>query len=138
MAIPVPMQFGSKINDVSNKQNRNWVLLWENPDPSSSFASQTVSLDLSDYDAVYVYAKYRAANTNSCPTALALIGTGSQLFYLANLSAASSQANVRNYSVTSTGVAFESTYRKTLTATSAGSVANDYIIPVAIYGVKFG
>lgn len=35
--------------------NKKWKILWENQSPTSSFAAQTVSLDLQNYDVIMVH-----------------------------------------------------------------------------------
>ena len=104
------------------------VLLWTNPNPSSAFGAQTVSLDLTDYTGVIVefinddvnytrsrvYAK-KSDSFNSYP-----IGAG----YVSNTNAYS--RNIVN--VSDTGVQFSDG--------ATTSAQNQFVIPFKIYGVK--
>lgn len=42
---------------VSGSSTNEPVLLWTNPSPTSTFAAQTVSIDLTDYEALLIYTK---------------------------------------------------------------------------------
>lgn len=103
------------------------VLLWTNSSPTSSFAAQTISLNLSDYagiiielnDAINVqeiysrgYIKVGDSNTN---VACGIKHGNSDL--------------VRIVTATSSGVTISDAYNN-------GSAANGYAIPARIYGVK--
>lgn len=112
-----------------------WVLLWENASPTSAFAAQTVSLDLSNYDAVFVdsisYATEDPHITCICPK-----GIQTRIFR-AN-AAESSNAKMwiasREATVSNSGVVFSKALQSTVTA-NEGTV-NNALIPFRIYGFK--
>ena len=106
------------------------VKLWENARPTSAFVAQTISLNNpSDYDFVMVefkektvvigYDKFEVVNT-----------IGSAEYSLPALS-------TRRVGFDSKGVTFRDCYKKgALNNSIEGSVSNNSLIPVAIYGIK--
>lgn len=100
------------------------VKLWENASPTSEFAAQTVSIDLSAYQLVEVHFKYAAAANgraiSSCP-----VGTRLNVV----MGGSNNALAMRYANVSETGLSFESGYLNgTANTTSA--------IPVEIYGIK--
>lgn len=47
---------------------KNMVLLWENPNPTVSFAEQTISLDLSEYGLVIISGLFTSSSPWICAT----------------------------------------------------------------------
>ena len=99
-------------------------LLWTNPSPSSNFANQTISIDLSGYDAVLISVKHatgQSADTSydnyHCVCYTPVGTTGAYL-------SAPTQSNSRSYNVTTTGVQF-------VTASNVSAS-----IPCKIWGLK--
>ena len=118
------------LNDVPH-----YTLLWTNPNPTSSFSAQTISLDLSKYDAVEVVAKGWHAD----PYVIffgARVGEGAEIMTYGGIDYAV-ELNTRKFTLSSTGVAFQSGYKTALNSTT-GSVSNSHCIPTKIYGIKFG
>ena len=123
-----------KVNAASNSPSG---LLWTNETPDAVFADQTISLDLSGYDFVFVkfqnrndavdskhkYTEYQVLNIDNTQSAIKMIST----------KASGDQYNLtRNVTVSSTGVTF-----------SGGSVGghpslsiSKICIPLEIYGLK--
>ena len=114
-----------------------WDLLWENASPDSSFAAQTVSVDLSGYDAVMVIF--------NCDTS-----SGSAIYqaYMSNITQVGKRGvslhiltivgggwpggaydSYRTYDVTASGIAFDDCYER-------GAKHNATQIPGYIYGIK--
>ena len=113
-------------------------LLWENPDPTSSFAAQTVSIDLSSYDSILIF--FRMATTTTYGDySTSVIGSGETNFSaIGDLSAAAiPMIRQRHYTPTSTGVTFGSSYQKVATDGAAPSVNNTVSIPYRIWGIKY-
>ena len=100
------------------------VALWTNPSPSASFANQTVSVDLSDYDAVLILVKHGTAQSADVSYdmyhGVIYLPVGVTGAYIS----APSQANYRSVNVTTSGVQF--------VTTSAAAAS----IPCKIWGVK--
>ena len=117
------------LNDVPH-----YTLLWTNPNPTSSFSAQTISLDLSKYDAVEVVFDGWAGN--KC--------YGSQVIYKNQLFAMSGGRREcfrwRECSFNDTGITFAtpricSSYNVwNETSTTSTNVCT----PIKIYGIKFG
>lgn len=114
-----------------------WGLLWENASPDSSFAAQTVSVDLSGYDAVMVIFNcdtssgsviYQAYMSNITPVGkrgvslhiITIVGGGWP---------GGAYDSYRTYDVTASGIAFDDCYER-------GGKHNGTQIPVYIYGIK--
>ena len=106
------------------------IKLWENASPSSSFAAQAISMDeLMDCEFVIVefaqktvliaYGEYEIVNS-----------IGSASYALPSMA-------TRTVSFSSAGVNFKECYKKgAFNSSTAGTEANDTLIPIAIYGIK--
>lgn len=110
-------------------------LLWTNPNPASAFASQTISLDLSKYRFVDVILKINYSTTNYCIHRALVSNAGSKCFCCEPIPTNNGvvYSRDRNFTVTSTGVAFDDAREQT---TSSLSVNNNYMVPTAIYGIQ--
>lgn len=109
--------------------------LWENASPTSSFAAQTVSLDLSGYDRVAI--TYIASTLLSDSYSIdADVGKVTQMTALTSASNASVVYVSRVATVTKTGINFDYGYGKSIYSTTAASPGNSNVIPIAIYGIK--
>lgn len=109
-----------------NKHGATFDLLWTNSDPTANFAAQTVSLDLSAYDAVLII--YLAnLNRNAQYSRICLKNGYSNV--LLGVISASSDIRTRTANVTDSGVDFGAGY----TGTSSANSSN---IPYLIYGIK--
>lgn len=100
-------------------------LLWTNPNPDSNFSAQTVTLDLSGYDAVLVVVRLVATtqyhNTNICMVGLTAILNGVDT---------GGARYARTADVTTTGIVFGQGY-------ASGTANARNAVPENIYGVKF-
>lgn len=111
--------------------------LWTNPSPTSEFAAQTVSVDLSGYD--FVAIKFLADTNSSSELANAMqmrttkVGETGWAEHLLTTNSGSWPSNayngIRSYTVTTTGVDFGTCHER-------GVVHNTTTIPQAIYGIK--
>ena len=117
--------------NVNGKSNEYRKLLWTNPTPAASFAAQTISLDLSDYNEVEIFIAGNSTNHNTSTESFKLlIGKGGLL----NIS-----ANViwwRYVTPRINGVEFGSGYQ-TPTYGSNGTADNSLMVPFKIYGIKY-
>ena len=107
------------------KTGKSFDLLWANPKPSSSFAAQTVSLDLSAYDALLVVCRMFTTTTYYF-TNICMVGLSAIL----NTLDASGNRYGRAADVATTGITFGQGY-------SNGSASADRVIPYQIFGIKF-
>lgn len=105
-------------------------LLWTNPSPTSSFAAQTIPLDLSNYDAIEIIIRSDTANTYTLAPIVTEVGKGGIAF---NSTAYNSgrQFTTTTSGITFTGATYYSAYGNwSTTSTNA-------LIPVKIYGIKY-
>ena len=117
----------------------NMELLWNNASSTSSFAAQTIEVDLSKYDFVviryrahtggtsYVYELMRVrANNLTNPT-----------YSMVNMNGSSAiTVCVRTAAPYSAGVVFSDVTAKNTVSTAAGVADNARLVPTEIYGVK--
>lgn len=108
-------------------------LLWTNPNPQNAFNAQTVSLDLSEFDAVEViFRTGTGANDRyTLPTVRVDIGNTGVIF---NTTAYNSE---RRFTVNPTGIAFTNALYYASYGNWSGTNTNA-LIPYKIYGVKSG
>lgn len=114
------------------------TLLWENAAPTSAFAAQTISLDLSDYNWVLIWINKRmepAAELTHSFAYLCMVGASNDIACLTPSLEGMPYAFTRFVTVTSTGIAFDACYWKYLNTTSK-TYDNGYHIPTRIYGIK--
>ena len=110
-------------------------LLWTNPDPTATFAAQTINLDLSEYDSVRVLSRTNTTSNHrryfDCP-----VGNSQQIFSFGSAGAgAATHLSNRSYTTSISGISFENSYYKNLTNTTV-ETDNFSCIPVEIYGIK--
>ena len=102
-------------------------LLWENASPTSDFAPQTISLDLSNYDAVLIDFAFNNGNyIAQSNMSFTEVGRGGQGLYLW---ADTSKVYHRSFTTSETGVAFTKGW-------AAGSEGAGTVVPIKIYGIK--
>ena len=104
--------------------------LWTNPDPSSSYGENTVSLDLSKYTFVLIEYRELASNTTRIGTVIIRVDGGQAEM----ISVLSGYVSKRNATVSTTGVAF--TVGDRITSFGSATTDNNRSIPVAIYGIE--
>lgn len=112
-------------------------LLWTNASPSSAFANQTLTLDLSSYDAVEVEFGYSKDYPNDSVVVRAFIGHTGTAHYFANLnnSAGYMLTILRSFIPYTDSIVIYPCYWK-YSNEKANSTHNDYAIPIRIYGIK--
>ena len=99
--------------------------LWINPSPSSAFAGQTVSLDLTDYNMVLILFKWKSSDADTGST---IIPKG----YAGYVGAPYTSANRYQRTITNVsnnGVIFDN-------GVIGGSYDNTSCVPIFIYGIK--
>lgn len=107
----------------------NWTLLWQNASPGSSFAAQTISLDLSNYQFVYItFGRSDAAAENIAQVMLK--GNTYRNTY-AILSGSRTYVRSRVCTPNDTGIVFEAGIEE-----SSGATHNEYFIPRKIFGIR--
>ena len=113
------------------------TLLWTNASPTSAFAAQTISLDLSGYDAVEI--EYYGSITVAASYIIkGKIGEPFFLFGYLNPQSTSAHINLlsRSVSTATSGITFEGGFSKRTSDSTVYSNNNNYCIPYKIYGIK--
>ena len=109
--------------------------VWENASPDSSFAAQTVSLDLADAQLVAIVHKGSTTGTVDLITFVEM-NKKTQTISYANAGGGSATVTyVRTVDVTPTGVTFAKGVTKQIGSTSVGE-DNAKCIPLRIYAIK--
>ena len=104
-----------------------WVKLWENASPSSAFAGQTISIDLSGYDLVAICGWYNAATQIQSWSFVSVPGTGWMYHYV-------NYRQRRDVFASVSGVSFGNGNEAAQTGDLYTN--NSVMIPYRIYGIK--
>ena len=107
--------------------------LWANANPTSSFAAQTIAMDLSDYSMVFCNFRLSTEYATIVPTNPIPVGADYGA-YAYGLSAGYPVR--RTYRATATGVVFEEGMKYTSFGSSNVNGSNGSLIPVEVYGIK--
>lgn len=125
--------------------DRLMTLLWENPNPTSNFANQTISLDLSQYEVILFIVKQDTNNNYGNERAidqnLGFVGETITLHVINHIvpNGATSQnswISTRNADIITTGITFGTGYGKRMSDSTIGTANNQYCIPLKIYGIS--
>lgn len=102
--------------------------LWTNPNPTSSFAAQTISLDLAQYELILI-TFHNFASTDAQYGLLAQLCIVGDTNYLQFTSATNNRNGRRLATITTTGVQFAACVYN-------DGTNNNYGIPYQIFGIK--
>ena len=137
------MAFGTETDAAVARTNLGLVgvetrtLLWTNASPTSAFAAQTISLDLSGYNAVEIVCRYSTTDDTHIRY-ICDVGNSASMYWFYRTATNGYYMGVRsrtNVSASTTGATFNTCMGKPVN--SSTSTANDgYIIPIEIYGIK--
>lgn len=117
-----------QLNDKIADLNSNLVkLLWTNPNPSSAFSAQTVSLDFTNY--THAIVEMAQSDTSDWKTRVIVGKNEVNNFGGGYVNYSDPRTMGRNISLTDSGVIFKS-------GTSSGSVNDGFCIPQKIYGIN--
>lgn len=129
------MQFGKPGGVVQNADGGSgsggaFTLLWENPNPGSSFAAQPISVDLTDYDLFAVIVRFSTGSDLDLP--MEFFDKTSRQKTLTITSATSNRNGERyiSYNAETKVITFGG-------ASYNSSSNNNYVLPQKIFGVKF-
>ncbi len=109
--------------------------LWTNASPTSNFAAQTISLNLSDYECALVRYLYSTDYQSQDQIAIVKVGRDAYLTFT-GVASTNIYLSQRTISVGSDSVAFGAPVYKTYASTSNPTANNKYCIPVEIIGIK--
>lgn len=115
-----------------NQGGMKMDLLWTNPSPSSSFASQIISLDLSNYTMVGIIYRIVASGTNVSHLYFNVIGDST----IRHKSSDGLTIQRTIVSISSTSIQFGDCATWTSYNTSSITTNNNYMVPYQIYGIK--
>lgn len=112
-------------------------LLWENEEPTSEFAAQTISLNLTGYDFVDVYFAKASNDPKNWICHRMSIGYEGDPFHMSHIQNTSraSVISSRHTVVTTEGVEFGDGFYK-YTSSNTGGTESVSMIPQRIYGIK--
>lgn len=118
---------------VSTSSGNEPVLLWTNPNPTSTFAAQTVNVDASNYE--YLIFKIRADSNASQPyySYVGIKHDNNKFGIGTNPNANTSVGYggyIRNYDTSDNVIKISTGY------TTGGTASPRYAIPIEIYGLK--
>lgn len=130
-----PKGYGVEIVNC-NKGALAMELLWQNASPSSDFAAQTITLDLSQIDVVKIIYKAIATSNNEHTFETSVNSSSTIINFLNTAHAAAVQASTRDLTINSNEIIFANCVNKQITSTSAALTLNSRLIPVRIYGIK--
>lgn len=115
-----------------------WILLWENASPTSTFGEVDISLNLTDYDAVYII--YRKGISGVTPehiySLIAVKGGGPHAYQVLSPSNNSAAWVTRTATSTNSGVSFSMGEVRVQGSAATGQERDQYLIPQKIYGIK--
>lgn len=108
------------------------TLLWTNASPSSAFAAQTLTFDLSEYDAVEII--YKEADgysgIGSITRRHTINGVSNPMFANTN------RCFTRSVTVSTNGVTFAGAIYYTSYGGSSTATENSFFVPMKIYGIR--
>jgi hypothetical protein len=120
----------------ANGGSTSFTLLWQNASPTSAFAAQKVSLDLSGYDMVFInflthcasgsfrwYHRSEISHIGNYHKVVGFCETGTDIGF-------------RCFSTADDGINFTAAYYTTTFSSSSWSNSNNLYIPLNIYGIK--
>lgn len=128
----------SAANALSNLGGIGVDLLWTNSSPTSSFAAQTLSLDLSGYQAIIVESVVDTTYLADAIVSLfCKIGTSGYMNSIYDVDGSGyTSAYLRKFTVSATGVTFKAGVYKYSNSSTTGTTYNPANVPVRIYGIK--
>ena len=113
------------------------TLIWTNPDISASaFAAQTINIDLSDYDAIYIDMLSTDSVQRAAPNQI--IGKGGTVYitYSTQSSGGIPWITTRSVQVSDDSIVFSNCTQQQTNGSNYSNV-NYRIVPYKIYGIKF-
>lgn len=154
--LPTPAEIGAASDGelkqhAENKENPHSVtaaqvgattmtLLWENASPTSNFASQTISMDLSEYDAIMLLTR-RSTTVHDIGFGISVFGHRGFAQNLALYTEVSAGVLIcgREFTPSASGIVINGgVYKFSNIAMTACNFDDSYAIPYRIYGIKMG
>ena len=126
---------GEKLNNLSGS---TMTLLWENASPTSTFASQTIALDLSGYDAIMLLTR-RSTSIYDIGFGISVLGYRGFAQNLAVYTDIGAGVLIcgREFTPSASGIVISGgVYKFSNIALSGANFDDAYAIPYRIYGIK--
>ena len=128
--MPVSMRYGSDGNAGGRGGNSSlFTLLWSNPSPTSSFAAQTININLNAYSWFAIETRWSTSSDLVIPLCFYKVDESRHIISLSNDASNRTGGRQFTYSISNQSITFEGGYYN-------GSSSNVNVIPIAIYGVK--
>ena len=112
---------------INNKLIKEGTVLWTNPNPTSSFATQTITLSSNDYDFYEVYCAYSYQTTQYANSYKSYKNKG-MILWMTGYSTNTSVRRKIDWT--------DSTHLLVSSGMSANSTNDAYLIPLYIIGYK--
>ena len=133
-AIPLGVEYGgtgatNAEDALKNIGALSMELVWENASPNSTFAAQTISLDLSHYSMILVFAIPYISWGDLRVSFMLRIHDGNDRLVMHHTKTDNSETWQRNLYKTANGISVEAGYIN-------GNSNNGALVPTAIYGIK--
>lgn len=126
----------NKIGEL-NSSLMKYTLIWTNPDISASaFAAQTINIDLSDYDAIYIDMLSTDSIQRAVPNQIIGKGGTAYISYSTTKSGGFPWVTTRNITVSDNSIIFSDCTQQQNNGSNY-STTNYRIVPYKIYGIKF-
>lgn len=124
-------------NDDKSKVIVKRDLLWTNPSPSAAFSSQTISLDLTNYDYIEIEF-YHTVATQSVYKFEKCIKGGRSYVQIVNVTSSSYELISRAVTPNNSGVSFGggADYKYNYSTGGTYTDAPAFLRPIKIYGIK--
>ena len=119
--------------DSSNSGGLQMDLLWTNAKPTSKFAAQTVSIDLSGYAAIVVTSREYCGRNNQHATFIPVDNTAYWIHQGFVEAGTPIEMHSRKVTASATGCTFGAGYDQ---GVEYGESSNEAAVPVKIYGIK--
>lgn len=125
---------GTKISEINSSLGNvpHRTLLWTNPNPTSAFSAQTISIDLSGYDEIEIWHSEESASM--LIMSRGIVGYSTELMGFRNDPYVEQR---RTVTTTQNSVRFDACALGTQLGGYYG-IFNDRNIPQKIYGIKYG
>ena len=130
--------FGSDYFASAEEMNKklSMKLLWENASPTSDFAAQTITLDLSQIDFVKIIYKTMTTSVSDYIFEVSVNSSATIINFVNTAYSSVVQVSSRDLTINSNEIIFGDCANKQISSASAAATLNSRIIPIKIYGVK--
>lgn len=130
--VVMAVKVADELNSLNGNLTASGIVLWENPDPTASFAAQNITLSSDSYSTYEVF--YTSRDSNGMMSQKSMKNYGVTLIDV--LPSGSGSAVFRRVIKTESNTVFSVAACTYSTGSAAQSTVNQYLIPVKIIGYK--